>query len=149
MSTPSGCRDDYQSYARRFPRQSRDAPGIPCARRHPGGALSAYLKTVASRHPDLSQCIRWLTLILICRLNSSRRRRWPNAAPAVCSKSFMPARIKRMTLRVLAARTALAQVRASKRPAVGTTLKLADAFDVTVGARVEPFHTLHFPDDCL
>src|SRR5260364_429002 len=27
--------------------------------------------------------------------------------------------------------------------------QLADAFDVTVGARVEPFHTLHFPDDCL
>lgn len=51
--------------------------------------------------------------------------------------------------RVLDARTALAQVRASKRPAVGATLKLADAFDVTVGARVEPFHTLHFPDDCL
>ncbi|HEY1997457.1 tRNA preQ1(34) S-adenosylmethionine ribosyltransferase-isomerase QueA, partial [Paraburkholderia sp.] len=24
-----------------------------------------------------------------------------------------------------------------------------DAFDVTVGERVEPFYTLHFPDDCL
>ncbi len=51
--------------------------------------------------------------------------------------------------RVLDARTALAQVRASKRLAAGAALKLADAFDVTIGERVEPFHTLHFPDDCL
>ena len=28
-------------------------------------------------------------------------------------------------------------------------LTLADAFDVTVGERVEPFYTLHFPADCL
>ncbi|CAG4889452.1 tRNA preQ1(34) S-adenosylmethionine ribosyltransferase-isomerase QueA [Paraburkholderia gardini] len=45
--------------------------------------------------------------------------------------------------------TALAQIRASKSPAPGTTLRLADAFDVTVGERVEPFYTLHFPADCL
>ena len=45
--------------------------------------------------------------------------------------------------------TALAQIRASKSPAPGTTLRLADAFDVTVGERVEPFYTLHFPANCL
>ncbi len=45
--------------------------------------------------------------------------------------------------------TALAQIRASKSPAPGTTLRLADAFDVTVGERVEPFYTLHFPAGCL
>ncbi|GAB3629232.1 S-adenosylmethionine tRNA ribosyltransferase [Pandoraea terrae] len=50
--------------------------------------------------------------------------------------------------RVLDNRTALAQIRASKSPPSGTTLRLADAFDVTVGERVEPFYTLHFPSDC-
>jgi S-adenosylmethionine:tRNA ribosyltransferase-isomerase len=51
--------------------------------------------------------------------------------------------------RLTGPRTAFAQIRASKSPAPGTTLHLADAFDVTVGERVEPFYTLHFPDDCL
>jgi S-adenosylmethionine:tRNA ribosyltransferase-isomerase len=51
--------------------------------------------------------------------------------------------------RLTGERSALAQIRASKSPAPGATLKLADAFDVTVGERVEPFYTLHFPDDCL
>lgn len=50
--------------------------------------------------------------------------------------------------RILDERTALAQIRASKSPAPGTSLRLADAFDVTVGERVEPFYTLHFPGDC-
>jgi S-adenosylmethionine:tRNA ribosyltransferase-isomerase len=58
-------------------------------------------------------------------------------------------RIEVLIERLAGARTALAQVRASKSPAPGTTLRLADAFDVTVGERVEPFYTLHFPDDCL
>ncbi|HVE10566.1 MAG TPA: tRNA preQ1(34) S-adenosylmethionine ribosyltransferase-isomerase QueA [Paraburkholderia sp.] len=51
--------------------------------------------------------------------------------------------------RLTGERTALAQIRASKSPAAGTTLRLADAFDVTVGERVEPFYTLHFPAACL
>ncbi|MGG1946219.1 tRNA preQ1(34) S-adenosylmethionine ribosyltransferase-isomerase QueA [Trinickia sp. NRRL B-1857] len=51
--------------------------------------------------------------------------------------------------RLTGARTALAQIRASKSPGPGTALTLADAFEVTVGERVEPFYTLHFPDDCL
>ncbi|HFT8009581.1 TPA: tRNA preQ1(34) S-adenosylmethionine ribosyltransferase-isomerase QueA [Burkholderia cenocepacia] len=51
--------------------------------------------------------------------------------------------------RVTGTHTALAQIRASKSPGVGTTLRLADAFDVTVGERVEPFFTLHFPAPCL
>ncbi|HDR9803151.1 TPA: tRNA preQ1(34) S-adenosylmethionine ribosyltransferase-isomerase QueA [Burkholderia cenocepacia] len=51
--------------------------------------------------------------------------------------------------RVTGMHTALAQIRASKSPGTGTTLRLADAFDVTVGERVEPFFTLHFPAPCL
>jgi S-adenosylmethionine:tRNA ribosyltransferase-isomerase len=51
--------------------------------------------------------------------------------------------------RLTGERTALAQIRASKSPAAGTTLRLADAFDVMVGERVDPFYTLHFPGDCL
>ncbi|MGF7191139.1 S-adenosylmethionine:tRNA ribosyltransferase-isomerase [Robbsia andropogonis] len=45
--------------------------------------------------------------------------------------------------------TALAQIRASKSPRAGTTLRLADAFDVIVGERVGPFYTLTFPGPCL
>ncbi|WP_347554955.1 tRNA preQ1(34) S-adenosylmethionine ribosyltransferase-isomerase QueA [Robbsia sp. KACC 23696] len=45
--------------------------------------------------------------------------------------------------------TALAQVRASKSPRPGTTLRLADAFDVVVGERVGQFYTLVFPAPCL
>ncbi|MCA8297337.1 tRNA preQ1(34) S-adenosylmethionine ribosyltransferase-isomerase QueA [Burkholderia sp. AU30198] len=51
--------------------------------------------------------------------------------------------------RVTGTHTALAQIRASKSPGAGTTLRLADAFDVTVGERVEPFFTLNFPEPCL
>ncbi|RQZ32506.1 tRNA preQ1(34) S-adenosylmethionine ribosyltransferase-isomerase QueA [Burkholderia sp. Bp9090] len=51
--------------------------------------------------------------------------------------------------RVTGTHTALAQIRASKSPGAGTTLRLADAFDVTVGERVEPFFTLIFPEPCL
>jgi len=58
-------------------------------------------------------------------------------------------RVEVLVERLTGATTALAQIRASKSPAPGTTLTLADAFDVTVGERVEPFFTLHFPADCL
>ena len=58
-------------------------------------------------------------------------------------------KIEVLVERLTGARTALAQIRASKSPLPGTTLTLADAFDVTVGDRVEPFYTLHFPDECL
>ena len=58
-------------------------------------------------------------------------------------------RIEVLVERLTGATTALAQIRASKSPAPGTVLTLADAFDVTVGERVEPFFTLHFPADCL
>ncbi|VWB46838.1 S-adenosylmethionine--tRNA ribosyltransferase-isomerase [Burkholderia lata] len=51
--------------------------------------------------------------------------------------------------RVTGTHTALAQIRASKSPGAGTTLRLADAFDVTVGERVDPFFTLNFPEPCL
>ncbi|HEV3105039.1 MAG TPA: tRNA preQ1(34) S-adenosylmethionine ribosyltransferase-isomerase QueA [Trinickia sp.] len=58
-------------------------------------------------------------------------------------------KIEVLVERLTGERTALAQIRASKSPAPGTTLRLADAFDVAVGERVEPFYTLHFPDACL
>ena len=49
--------------------------------------------------------------------------------------------------RVLDNRTVLAQIRASKSPQAGVKLRLADAFDVTVGERAGEFFTLSFPDD--
>ena len=51
--------------------------------------------------------------------------------------------------RVLDATTVLAQVRASKSPPSGTRLRLAEAFDVTVGERAGEFFTLHFPSDAI
>ncbi|WP_250533033.1 tRNA preQ1(34) S-adenosylmethionine ribosyltransferase-isomerase QueA [Caballeronia sp. AZ10_KS36] len=58
-------------------------------------------------------------------------------------------RVEVLIERLTGPTTALAQIRASKSPTAGSTIKLADAFDVTVGERVEPFYTLHFPADCL
>ncbi|WP_250471282.1 tRNA preQ1(34) S-adenosylmethionine ribosyltransferase-isomerase QueA [Caballeronia sp. GAFFF1] len=58
-------------------------------------------------------------------------------------------RVEVLVERLTGPTTALAQIRASKSPVAGSTIKLADAFDVTVGERVEPFYTLHFPADCL
>ena len=49
--------------------------------------------------------------------------------------------------RVLDTRTVHAQVRSSKSPVAGSVLTLADAFDVTVGARAGEFFTLTFPAD--
>ncbi len=51
--------------------------------------------------------------------------------------------------RLLDATTVLAQVRASKSPTAGMTLRLADAFDVTVGERAGEFFTLHFPSEAM
>ena len=51
--------------------------------------------------------------------------------------------------RLLDEHTVLAQIRSSKSPVEGTTLRLADAFDVTVGPRAEPFFTLRFPQPAL
>jgi S-adenosylmethionine:tRNA ribosyltransferase-isomerase len=58
-------------------------------------------------------------------------------------------KIEVLVERLTGTRTALAQIRASKSPVEGTTIRLADAFDVTVGPRAEPFFTLEFPEDCL
>lgn len=44
-------------------------------------------------------------------------------------------------------RSVLAQIRASKSPAKGSTMKLADAFEVEVGEREGEFYLLHFPAD--
>jgi len=49
--------------------------------------------------------------------------------------------------RVLDARTVLAQVRASKSPKPGNRIRLADAFEVVVGARAGEFFTLTFDAD--
>ncbi|MDP3841369.1 MAG: tRNA preQ1(34) S-adenosylmethionine ribosyltransferase-isomerase QueA [Oxalobacteraceae bacterium] len=49
--------------------------------------------------------------------------------------------------RVIDGRTVLAQIRASKSPAIGSSIRLADAFNVTVGLRVGEFYKLNFPSD--
>ncbi|MDY7579869.1 tRNA preQ1(34) S-adenosylmethionine ribosyltransferase-isomerase QueA [Herbaspirillum sp. RTI4] len=49
--------------------------------------------------------------------------------------------------RVLDDRTAHAQIRASKSPTPGSTIRLAEAFDVVVGERHGEFYTLSFPSD--
>ena len=49
--------------------------------------------------------------------------------------------------RVVDNSTVHAQVRASKSPPAGTRIRLAEAFDVTVGKRVGEFYTLIFPAD--
>ncbi len=51
--------------------------------------------------------------------------------------------------RLIDATTVLAQVRASKSPPSGMRLRLADAFDVTVGERAGEFFTLHFPSEAM
>ena len=56
-------------------------------------------------------------------------------------------KIEVLVERVLDHRTVLAQVRASKSPQQGARLRLADAFDVTVGERAGEFFTLIFPGD--
>jgi S-adenosylmethionine:tRNA ribosyltransferase-isomerase len=56
-------------------------------------------------------------------------------------------KVEALVERVLDQRTVHAQLRASKSPPPGTRIRLADAFDVTVGARAGEFYTLHFPAD--
>ncbi len=54
-------------------------------------------------------------------------------------------RIEVLIERAVGAHEALAQVRASKSPAPGSVLRLADAFEVTVLGRVGEFYHLRFP----
>ena len=56
-------------------------------------------------------------------------------------------KVEALVERVLDTRTVLAQVRASKSPGPGVKIRLADAFDVTVGERAGEFYTLHFEGD--
>jgi S-adenosylmethionine:tRNA ribosyltransferase-isomerase len=56
-------------------------------------------------------------------------------------------KIEALVERVLDNRTVHAQLRASKSPPPGTSIRLADAFDVVVGERAGEFFTLTFPDD--
>ncbi len=58
-------------------------------------------------------------------------------------------RVEVLVGRLLDATTVLAQVRASKSPPAGMTLRLADAFEVSVGERAGEFFTLHFPSDAM
>ena len=58
-------------------------------------------------------------------------------------------RVEVLIERVLDLTTALAQVRASKSPAAGTVLRLADSFEVRVGERSGEFFVLHFPSDAI
>ena len=56
-------------------------------------------------------------------------------------------KVEALVERVLDNRTVLAQVRASKSPGPGVKIRLADAFDVTVGERAGEFFALHFEAD--
>lgn len=56
--------------------------------------------------------------------------------------------VEALVERVLDNRTVLAQVRASKSPKPGNRIRLADAFDVTVGERAGEFFTLHVDEQC-
>lgn len=56
-------------------------------------------------------------------------------------------KVEALVERVLDTRTVLAQLRASKSPGPGVKIRLADAFDVTVGERAGEFYTLHFDAD--
>ncbi|ADJ62744.1 tRNA preQ1(34) S-adenosylmethionine ribosyltransferase-isomerase QueA [Herbaspirillum seropedicae] len=58
-------------------------------------------------------------------------------------------KIEALVERILDPRTVHAQVRASKSPPPGTRIRLADAFEVTVGERFGEFYTLHFPEDAF
>lgn len=58
-------------------------------------------------------------------------------------------RIEVLVERVLDPSTVLAQVRASKSPPPGTRIRLADAFDATVGERAGEFFTVYFPGDAI
>lgn len=51
--------------------------------------------------------------------------------------------------RVINANTVHAQIRASKSPAEGMKIRLADAFDAIVGERVGEFYTLTFPGNAF
>eukprot|EP01034_Spumella_vulgaris_P032097 gene32096-39643_t len=64
-----------------------------------------------------------------------------------CWSLYSAAMVEALVERVLDTRTVLAQVRASKSPGPGVKIRLADAFDVTVGERAGEFYTLHFDDD--
>jgi S-adenosylmethionine:tRNA ribosyltransferase-isomerase len=56
-------------------------------------------------------------------------------------------KVEALVERVLDPRTVLAQVKSSRSPGPGVKLRLADAFDVTVGERAGEFFTLHFEGD--
>ena len=56
-------------------------------------------------------------------------------------------KVEALVERVLDTRTVLAQLRASKSPGPGVKIRLADAFEVTVGERAGEFYTLHFDAD--
>jgi S-adenosylmethionine:tRNA ribosyltransferase-isomerase len=56
-------------------------------------------------------------------------------------------KVEALVERVLDTRTVLAQLRASKSPGPGVKIRLADAFEVTVGERAGEFFTLHFEAD--
>jgi S-adenosylmethionine:tRNA ribosyltransferase-isomerase len=56
-------------------------------------------------------------------------------------------KVEMLVERVIDNRTVHAQIRASKSPLPGSTIRLADAFDVAVGERAGEFFTLTFPSD--
>jgi S-adenosylmethionine:tRNA ribosyltransferase-isomerase len=93
------------------------------------------------RFADLPSCIRTGDLLVFNDTKVLKARFFGQKASG--------GKVEVLVERVTGTHTALAQIRASKSPGPGTTITLAEAFDVTVGERVEPFYTLHFPEPCL
>lgn len=56
-------------------------------------------------------------------------------------------RVEVLVERVIDSRTVHAQIRASKSPVPGSTIRLAEAFEVEVGERAGEFYELRFPSD--
>jgi S-adenosylmethionine:tRNA ribosyltransferase-isomerase len=104
-------------------------------------ATAAPARLVDRRFAELPECLAPGDLLVFNDTKVLKARFFGHKASG--------GKIEVLVERLTGGRTALAQIRASKSPAPGATLKLADAFDVTVGERVDPFYTLHFPDDCL
>ncbi len=64
-----------------------------------------------------------------------------------CGAKETGGKVEVLVERVLDQHTVLAQVRASKTPQPGSRMRLADAFEVTVGERAGEFFTLAFPSN--
>ncbi|MGF6465538.1 tRNA preQ1(34) S-adenosylmethionine ribosyltransferase-isomerase QueA [Paraburkholderia youngii] len=105
------------------------------------GAADGAARLIDRRFTELPECLAPGDLLVFNDTKVLKARFFGQKASG--------GKIEVLVERLTGERSALAQIRASKSPQAGTTIRLADAFDVTVGERVDQFYTLHFPDDCL